>query len=242
MGIRHRMRTIEWEAVAGLVAAFLALILHFLHIIEEGVLIMITLVLLSLLFIRDLRREQQSEDIAHTVEQTEDRIRDIQAMLPAPSVELVGPEALRTESSRFGRDATGNMVWFHVCLLMFRPQGLFDALLRPAIENPEVSSIQFILDASEREHWEQHVKPKVAACDRGDTVKEPIWREIDESVSFIISDRASGGSAALLSFWGEPFMSHSTTREVPRYIFRLTEGSDLLPQFREMERTYRFQR
>jgi hypothetical protein len=37
--------------------------------------------------------------------------------------------------------------WFHVCLSMFRPQPLFDTLLRPAVENPQVTSIQFILDA-----------------------------------------------------------------------------------------------
>ena len=242
MELRQRIRTIEWEAVAGLFAAFLALILHFLHIIEEGVLIMITLVLLSLLFIRDLRRQQQSEEIATTVEQTEDRIRDIQTMLPAPTVELIGPGALRAESSRFGRNASGDMLWFHVCLLMFRPQDLFDALLRPAIENPDVQSIQFVLDEQERDNWEAHVKPKVMACDGRETVNEPIWRDIDESVSFILTGQETGGSEALLSFWGEPFMAHTTTRNVPRYIFRVYEGSELLSQFREMERSYRFRR
>ncbi|QCJ45867.1 MULTISPECIES: hypothetical protein [Haloprofundus] len=239
MRLRHRIRSIEWEAVAGLIAAVLALVLHFLHIIEEGVLVMITLVLLSLLFIRDLRREEQTEEIATSVERTENLVRDVRGALPAPSVELIGPESLRSESARFGRNASGDMVWFHVCLLMFRPQSLFDALLRPAIENPNVDSIQFVLDESERENWRAHVEPKVAACEGHDTVEDPLWYDLDESVSFIITDHVSGESQALLSFWGEPFMARTTERDVPRYIFRVYEESGLLSQFREMERMYR---
>lgn len=240
MSLRQRIRSIEWEAVAGLIAAVLALVLHFLHIIEEGVLVMITLVLLSLLFIRDLRREQQTEEIAAAVDRTEDLVRDVQTSLPDPGVELIGPGALRSESARFGRNASGNMIWFHVCLLMFRPQNLFDALLRPAIENPDVESIQFVLDESERQNWTTHVEPKVADCDGRDTIEDPIWCDLDESVSFIVADHVSGEPQALLSFWGEPFMARTTEQDVPRYIFRVHEASGLLSQFREMERTYRF--
>jgi hypothetical protein len=116
MGYRQQLRSVEWEAVAGIIAAVLALVLHFLHIIEEGVLVMITLVLLSLLFIRDLRQEHQIEEIATTIERTENLVRDVQTALPAPSVELIGPESLRSESARFGRNASGDMIWFHVFL------------------------------------------------------------------------------------------------------------------------------
>lgn len=242
MGLRHRLRTIEWEAVAGLIAALLGLILHFLHIIEIDVLVMITLVLLSLLFIRDFRREQRTEEIAETVERTEDRIRDLQRTLPSPRVELIGPEALRTESSRFGRNASGTMTWFHVCLLMFRPQGLFDALLRPAVENPAVDSIQFVLDEGEKDNWETYVAPKLAECQGRESVEEPVWVDLDENISFILTEKPEGESEALLSFWGEPFMARSTSKDVPRYIFRVFEGSELLPRFREIERTYRFER
>lgn len=242
MGVRGRIRSVEWEAVAGLIAAVLGLVLHFLHIIEEGVLVMITLVLLSLLFIRDLRREELTEEIAATSERTEALVHELQSTLETPSVELVGPERLRTESTRFGRNASGDMIWFHVCLLMFIPQELFDALLRPAVENSNVDSIQFVLDTSERDNWETHVVPKLVECDDSDKVKEPIWSDIDESVSFILTTSEDGDSEALLSFWGEPFMSRTTARDVPRYIFRVFEGSSLLPRFREIERTYRFQR
>ena len=41
--------------------------------------------------------------------------------------------------------------------MMFRPQDLFDRLLRPAIENPRVSRILFVLDEGERADWRDHV-------------------------------------------------------------------------------------
>ena len=41
----------DWEVVAVLLAAIIALILHFLHITEEGVLLAIAIVLLAFLLI-----------------------------------------------------------------------------------------------------------------------------------------------------------------------------------------------
>lgn len=242
MRLRRLIRTIEWEAIAGLIAAVVALVLHFLHVIEEGVLVMITLVLLSLLFIRDLRRQQRTEDLAAALDRTADGVEEVRARLGTPDVDLIGPASLRAESARFGRNAGGEMTWFHVCLRMFRPQDLFDALLRPAVENPAVESITFVLDEGERERWDRHVRPKLADCDVSGTVNEPIWSDIDESVSFVLTERPNGESEALLSFWGEPFMARTTEREVPRYIFRVHPGSELLPRFREIERSYRFHR
>lgn len=58
------------------------------------------------------------------------------------------------------------MVLFNVCCLMFKSQDVFDLLLKPAIENRSVKSLQFISDASERELWEQHVAPKVSSLCR----------------------------------------------------------------------------
>ena len=55
------------------------------------------------------------------------------------------------------------MIWFNVCLLMFIPQSLFDTLLRPVIENPNVTSIQFILGEQELLIVVGHVIAVVAA-------------------------------------------------------------------------------
>lgn len=238
--MRQQLKRIEWDAVAGILAAVLALVLHFLHIIEESVLLMITVALIALLFLRDLRRDLETEQLAESINHTERTVEEIQSALNPAELELIGPGNLRRESRRFGRNAHDEMIWFNVCLLMFIPQDLFDTLLRPAIENPNVTSIQFILDESERERWQTDVKPKVENCRSNETVREPIWRDLNEDVSFILGGTESERTNALLSFWGEPFMAR-TTRDVPRYIIRVKEHSELIPQLQEIERQWRLQ-
>lgn len=121
---------------------------------------------------------------------------------------------------------------------MYKPQPLFDALLRPALESPMVSSIQFILDDSQRELWKNVIYPKIAACTDNAKVREPHWRSLSKTTSFIISDnQLSEGAEALLSFWGEPFMAQSTERDVPRFIFHVQRDSELLPHLVELQRS-----
>ena len=43
----------------------------------------------------------------------------------------------------------------------------------------------------------------------------------------------------LLSFWGEPFMSHEHGGDVPRYIFHVQPHSELITRFAELERKHR---
>jgi hypothetical protein len=52
----------------------------------------------------------------------------MQTFLRPPDALLIGPQQLRAESARFASQAQGDMVWFHVCVLMFKPQTLFDTL------------------------------------------------------------------------------------------------------------------
>ena len=58
-----RFLTIEWDAIAGIIAAVAALVLHLLHIVESDVLLMIAVVLIAVLFVRDIRRERVLEHI-----------------------------------------------------------------------------------------------------------------------------------------------------------------------------------
>ena len=51
----NRLLRIEWDAIAGVVAAITAIVLHFLHVIDLEVLAVITLVLIAAMFIRLLR-------------------------------------------------------------------------------------------------------------------------------------------------------------------------------------------
>lgn len=236
-----RFLTLDWEAIAGIIAAVIAIVMHLLHLIDEGVLLTIAVLLIALLFIRDLRRDRAIEQTHATIEEIRTVLQSIKTNLLPPDVILIGPTQLRVASERFAANAKGEMIWFHVCLSMFRPQPLFDILLRPAIENPQVTSIQFILDENQKALWESEVLPKVDACKGRDKVKSPRWTQIQESVSVIISNAGStGGTEGLLSFWGEPFMARTTERNVPRYIFHVQEHSELVTRLVELVRTHRF--
>jgi hypothetical protein len=235
-----RLLRVEWDAIAGIVAALAALIMHFLHILEINVLLMIFVVLLALLFIRDLRREHFIERIDTGLGRTEAAIKVLQAYVAPPDAILVGPRQLRATTESFAIRARGEMIWFHVCLLMFKPQFLFDTLLRPAIENPMVTSIEFILDTTQQDLWQQEVWPKVDACLGKAKVREPHWASIHENVSLILSDTGPAGSTeCLMSFWGEPFMAYHTGREVPRYIFHVQSHSEIVLRLLELVRNYR---
>lgn len=234
------MRLVDWDAVAGIVAAGAALVLHLLHIVEQDVLLIIIMVILALLLLRDLRREANDERAQEATAQMERRLEAIDARLETPDVALVGPRELRRASAEFARRAQGEMTWFNVCLSMFRPQELYDVLLRPAVENPHVSRILFVLDESERDRWEQDVLPKLAETRGREKVAEPHWATLDQSISFILADADSAGrTEAHVSFWGEPFMARSTGRSIPRYVLHVQPGSELLERLAELERNVR---
>lgn len=236
-----RFLAFEWDALAGIIAAVAAIVMHALHLVNEEVLITIAGVLIALLFLRDLRRDRATEKAHASIAEIRTVLQTVQTnLLPADAM-LIGPAQLLVASERFAANAKGEMIWFHVCLSMFRPQPLFDVLLRPAIENPQVIAIQFILDEGQKPLWESEVVPKVNGCKGRDKVRGPRWTTIQESVSVIISDVGSaGGAESLLSFWGEPFMSRTTGRTVPRYIFHVQKHSELITRLVELVRSYRF--
>ena len=235
-----RLLRFDWDIIAGIAAAVIAIVLHLLHVVEIDVLLTIVLVLLALLLIRDLRRESHDEHLAESVQRMKVSVEEVQMALEPPEAILVGPRHLRAESRRFAETAHGEMVWFNVCFMMFRTQEVFELLLQPAIDNPLVTSIQFVSDESEKELWEQNMLPKIKECAGHDKVLEPRWSTLPETVSFILADiEPKGMTEALLSFWGEPFMSRATGKQVPRYIFRVQGHSDLISRLVEMERQHR---
>lgn len=227
----------EWDAIAGIVAAVAALILHFLHIVDEQVIYPILLALMALLFINFMRHKTSNEQTAEQVDRMAHTVSRIQSALKPPDVILIGPRQLRSTNEQFIQHMSGDTVWFNLCLSMYKPEPLFDSLLRPAVDNPMVSSIQFILDESQRDLWQQVIQPKIASCAGNAKVREPRWYILRRAVSFILADnQLSGGTEALLSFWGEPFMAQTTERDVPRFIFHVQRNSELLPHLVELER------
>ncbi len=232
-----KLLSYEWDAFAGILAALAAIILHMLHIVDEHVILPIVLALMGLLFINFMRHARHNEVTAEHVERTEHAVHRIQASLRSPDITLIGPRQLRTTSEEFARQMRGDTIWFNVCLSMYKPMPLFDALLRPAVENPLVTSIQFILDESQKELWHTVIQPRIASCAGHSKVREPHWCNLSKNISFILADnQQSGGVEALLSFWGEPFMAQSTGKDLPRYIFHVHKHSELLPHLVELER------
>ncbi len=232
-----RFLSYEWDAIAGIATAVAATILHLLHIVDEHVILPIILAMMALLFINFMRHTRNNELTAEQVDHTSHAVARIQAGLKLPEVILVGPQHLRTANEHFVKHMRGDTIWFNVCLSMYRPQPLFDALLRPAVENPMVTSIEFVLDESQKELWQHVVQPKIADCPGHEKVRAPRWRTLKKNVSFILADsHLSDGTEALLSFWGEPFMAETSERQVPRFIFHVQKHSELLPHLVELER------
>ena len=228
----------EWDAIAGIIAAVIAIILHLLHIVDEQTILLILLALVGLLFINFLRHAKENEITAEKVTETAHRIKKIQGAIAPPDVILVGPRHLRSAHEQFLLNLSGETIWFNVCLTMYQTQPLFDALLKPVLENNKVTSIQFVLDKGQQQIWQQTVLPMIIACNARTKIREPLWRDLNNPVSFILGDSAlSGETEALLSFWGAPFMAQTVGHEVPRYIFHVQRRSELLPHLEDLVRT-----
>ncbi len=244
MGLSMRIKkflSLEWDAIAGIVASVTAIILHLLHVVDEHVILPIVLALLALLFMNFMRHTRNNELTAEQVDQIAHTVRRVHSSLRHPEVILVGPRHLRSVNEQFVRHMNGDTIWFNVCLTMYKPQPLFDALLRTAVENPMVTSIQFILDESQKDLWTQFIEPQMVTCVGRAKVREPRWCKLTGALSFIVADsQLSGGTEALLSFWGEPFMAQTSARDVPRFIFHVQKNSDLLPHLVELARNHVF--
>lgn len=235
-----RFLRLDWDVIAGIGAALIASVLHLLHVIEPEILFPISLFLLALLLLRDLRREDHDERLARELRETKAALEEVRRSVRPPDTVLIGPGGLRAESRRFAESTRGEVVWFNICFLMFETQEVFDLLLRPIIQNPRVTSVRFIADESEQELWERNILPKIERCPGSEKIASPRWTRLPKTISFILADTEPGGTTeALLSFWGEPFMARTTERQVPRYVFRVQGHSDLIARFVELERHHR---
>ena len=112
----------EWEAIAGILAAVAAIILHLLHVVDEQAILPIVLALLGLLFINFMRHTRNNEITAEQVERTAGLVGDIQDALRPPDVVLVGPRKLRSANEAYIRNMSGESIWYKDCLSMYKPQ------------------------------------------------------------------------------------------------------------------------
>ena len=61
--VGKRMHEMEWDAIAGVIASTVALVLTLLNIVDSGVLVAVLLVIATLLLVRDLHREAADDRV-----------------------------------------------------------------------------------------------------------------------------------------------------------------------------------
>lgn len=235
------LRKFEWEAIAGLIAAVTAIILHFLHLTDVNVLRVITLVLVALLFLRDLRSEERWSAMETASKLSVRLLEEIKETTHPAEIDLIGPTMLRQATVQFAERAQGEVVWFNACPQMFESKELCDVILRPFLANPNVTGFRLILDKSQRERWHAQVETTITSYQPRGIVTPPTWADLDSGVSFVLAetDTIGGKAEALVSFWGEPFMAVHHDRRTPGYIIHVREHSELIGRLREVERASR---
>lgn len=196
---KNRFLNYEWDAIAGILAAVVAIILHFLHIIDEHIILPVVLTLMALLFINFMRHTSNNEHTAEQVELLLKNVSMINASLTVPDILLIGPRQLQTANEQFSRNMQGDATLFNVCLSMYRTQALFDMLLGPIINNPHVNNVEFVLDVSQKKIWETEIQPMLNNSNAVSKMKEPRWCSLQKNLSFILCDTQQHGATEALS-------------------------------------------
>ena len=112
-------------------------------------------------------------------------------------------------------------------------------LLAPALDNPGVTGVQFVLAPGEQGRWQSAILSKVSQGHRAAKLRTPRWVELEENISFILAQNQGGNVEAHVSFWGEPFMARRRGQDIPRYVLHVQEQSPLINGLIELERSYR---
>jgi len=234
-----RLLKLDWEAIAGILAAITALVLELLHIGDVNTLLAIAIVLMALLLLRDFKHQNQADAQANSIAHATSLIKEVKFSIHPAEVTLIGPTELSSASLQFAQKGQGEVVLFNVCLRMYKAQSPFNIMFRPFIENPLVTSVRLVLNSGEKERWQSDVLPKIKDCAGHVKVEEPFWRELKDTVSFVMIETGGGKSEALVSFWGEPFMALSLDKNVPRYVLHVSSNSELIVRLKEKERISR---
>ena len=172
MTFRSLLR-IDWDVIAGIIAALVAMLLSFMGLVSETVGRGIILLLCALLLTRDLRGEAREQRMFEKIDLIKRHVASLTAGKQS-DVHLIGPKRMRQEFAAFAAMAYGDIRWFNVCCRMFRRQEVFDSTLLAFLENPHVTSIYFMCRPEERRFWKSDVLPKLQQCAHGSKVHEPM--------------------------------------------------------------------
>lgn len=235
MPLRHLLR-IDWDVIAGIIAALVAMLLSFMGLVSETVGRGIILLLCALLLIRDLRGEAREHRMFDKLDVIRRHVAGLAAAQQADVV-LIGPKAMRQEFRDFSTTVSGEVRWYNVCCRMFRRQEVFDATLRPLLDNPNVTAVHLMCRPEERACWLTDLLPKLQRCEHGEKVRSPLWGSIRGHASFLLGDVDGDGRVeALLSIAGEPFSTENLGLAVPRFVLRVLGECDLIASLEELAR------
>lgn len=235
MPLRYLLR-IDWDVVAGIIAALLAMLLSFMGLVSETVGRGIILLLCALLLIRDLRGEAREIRMFDKLDIIKRHVTTLTAAKQA-DVHLVGPNKMRQEFADFATTVYGEVRWFNACCRMFRRQEVFDATLRPFLDNPHVTALHLMCRPEERHSWSVDLLPKLQRCTRGDKVRPPLWGPIRTNVSFVLGDvDGDGRDEAIVAILEPPFATSNEGPFVPRFLVRVFSNCDLIAPLEEMAR------
>ncbi len=235
MSLRYLLR-IDWDVVAGIIAAVVAMLLSFMGLVSDTVGRGIILLLCALLLTRDLRGEARENRMFDKLDVIKRHVVNLAAAKQA-DIHLIGPKRIRHEFADFATTVYGEVRWFNACCRMFRRQEIFDATLRPFLDNPNVTSVTLLCRPEERPFWLADVLPKLRKCDHGDKVRPPSWGPIRTNVSFVLGDvDGDGRDEAMLSILEEPFAASNHGPAVPRFLVRVFSHCDLIASFEELAR------
>jgi len=227
-GLR-RLIAIEWDTLAGIIAAFVAMLLSLFGLVSELTVRGILLLLAALILLRELRNDTRAATHAEHLDCMRQDIRDIREKIGTTDLVVITPLALRSAFQDFADHLSGHVTWYNACCRMFHRREVFEATLRRVIANPDVVSIELLCDERERHAWETDVLLQVQRCADAWKVRQPVWCSLSTSVSFRIGDhRESRRPQALVAVMDEPFASRGDPLSAPRYLFRVQNHSDIL--------------
>lgn len=235
MPLRYLLR-IDWDVIAGIIAALVAMLLSFMGLVSETVGRGIILLLCAILLIRDLRGEAREHRIFDKLDVIKRHATALAAARQA-DIHLVGPKRLRQEFADFATTVSGDVRWFNACCRMFRRQEIFDATLRPFLENPNVATIQLLCRPEERQSWQTDLLPKLRKSDHGAKVRPPLWGEIDTHASFVLGDvDGDGRDEAVVAIIEQPFATAAHGPPVPNFLLRVFGGCELIAPLEDLVR------
>ena len=235
----------NFDLFAVIVASFVALVLHAMHLLPESYILPLILFLLALHVVHELRGEakhgEEVNEIRHGIKELKTQFKKIKET----EIELIKPEELVSHTKMLGIKNRGIAIWFNICIDMYLSELVFDNVFKPAIESEGTKRIIPIVKKHYKEIWEKEVAPKINSCKGSEKVEKPIFADIRENIAFIMIENERGEKEADISVWGEPFMAEfkigesEAMRGVPRYIIYIKSNSELIYRLNDIYEKYR---